>query len=54
VAFFRSIQEEDEKAFESEANARIQDSHHKFEAVAWLNRCGWPRHTVVKDRGPTW
>ncbi|KAH7464122.1 hypothetical protein FOMA001_g17995 [Fusarium oxysporum f. sp. matthiolae] len=37
VAFFRSIQEEDEKAFESEANARIQEGHDKYEAVAWLN-----------------
>ncbi|KAG7406775.1 hypothetical protein Forpe1208_v014506 [Fusarium oxysporum f. sp. rapae] len=49
VAFFRSIQEEDEKAFESEANARIQEGHDKYEAVAWLNRCGWPRHLAGCD-----
>ncbi|EMT67217.1 Putative ATP-dependent DNA helicase Q1, partial [Fusarium odoratissimum] len=42
--FFKSIHDDDEHAFESEANGTIQNVNDKWEAEAWLNRCGWPRH----------
>jgi hypothetical protein len=44
MQFFKSIHDDDEQAFESEANGSIQNVNDKWEAEAWLIRCGWPRH----------
>nr|CEG03966.1 unnamed protein product [Fusarium acuminatum CS5907] len=44
MRFFKSIHDDDEQAFESEANGSIQNVNDKWEAEAWLIRCGWPRH----------
>ncbi|KAJ3519961.1 hypothetical protein NM208_g13919 [Fusarium decemcellulare] len=50
VGFFKHMYREDEAAFESEANARIQDHDDKHDAQTWLNRCGWPRHLEGMQR----
>ncbi|KAH8669335.1 hypothetical protein BGZ61DRAFT_498117 [Ilyonectria robusta] len=48
--FIKRIQQEDKEAFESEANARVQDISDKWEAQRWLKRCGWPRHLANIDK----
>ncbi|KAF4473075.1 ATP-dependent DNA helicase Q1 [Fusarium albosuccineum] len=50
VKFFDRIYREDEAAFETEAQARIQDHDDKHDADRWLNRCGWPRHLEGIER----
>ncbi|KAH7188010.1 uncharacterized protein B0J16DRAFT_317684 [Fusarium flagelliforme] len=44
MQFFKTIHDDDEQAFESEANGTIQTVDDKWDAEAWLNRCGWPCH----------
>ncbi|KAL3595876.1 hypothetical protein FPOAC2_10246 [Fusarium poae] len=44
MQFFKGIHDDDEKAFETEADGNIQNVNEKWDAAAWLNRCGWPRH----------
>jgi len=44
MQFFKTIHDDDEQAFKSEANGNIQTVDDKWDAEAWLNRCGWSRY----------
>ncbi|KAH7113582.1 hypothetical protein EDB81DRAFT_862505 [Dactylonectria macrodidyma] len=48
--FVMTIQRQARHAFESEAEARIQDASDKWEAERWLKRTGWPAHLAHIDR----
>lgn len=52
VRFAKRIYREDQEAFKSETEARVQDANDKWEAERWLNRCGWARHLegIERDR----
>lgn len=48
--FVMTIQRKARQAFESEADARIQDASDKWDAERWLKRTGWPRHLAHIDK----
>ncbi|KAH8646439.1 hypothetical protein BGZ61DRAFT_501311 [Ilyonectria robusta] len=48
--FVMAIQRQARQAFESEADARIQDASDKWEAERWLKRTGWPAHLARIDK----